>query len=634
MNQPVKLTNFGSSGNIANLIRVNENLYFTALDSVYGNELRKIDFNRNLSLVGDLNFGNASTAFESFINSGGNLYFTANTPTFGSELFSVDSNGNPFLVSDINPGAIGSNPQQLTNYNGSLYFSADDGRTGRELWRVDPNINNAVLVADLNPGAIGSNPSNLTYVKERISLNLGGNNPQDFENTLFFNTVDYDAFTTLLWRIDQTANPVFLAQNWLPPITGSSFSQVSYLVSTSRFDSVLYKSDLATSVNGTTYFNSSDGKTGSELWRIDPITGYADLLFDINPGPAGSDPQNLTDVNGVLYFTADDGKTGRELWRIDPINKNPVRVSDINPGLGSSNPESLIYDPNTDTLYFTANDGTSTEVWSVFVNPLSAIDPAKYLASNPDLILAFEGLNYDRALNAARQHYLDFGFNEGRAFNQFNASSYLNSNPDLAIAFGMDLAGLTQHYIQIGFFEGRIDSAQYLASNGDLIGPLAGGSYTQMLDRARVHYNQFGIFEGRSLDSFDEKQYLASNGDLINAFGNNIQAIDAATYSATRHYIELGFSEGRPLDNFDEARYLASNPDLIVTFQYQPFELILDNAIDHYIQFGFNENRSQDSFNATSYLNNNLDLIPAFGNDLNAATKHYIEFGFSEGRIF
>ena len=113
----------------------------------------------------------------------------------------------------------------------------------------------------------------------------------------------------------------------------------------------------------------------------------------------------------------------------------------------------------------------------------------------------------------------------------------------------------------------------------------------------------------------------------------NIQGINEAAYSATRHYVEFGLSKGRPLDLFDEARYLASNPDLILAFNYRPFELILDNAIDHYIQFGFNENRSRDSFNPISYLNNNPDLIDVFGIDLNAATKHYIEFGFSEARI-
>jgi hypothetical protein len=40
-------------------------------------------------------------------------------------------------------------------------------------------------------------------------------------------------------------------------------------------------------------------------------------LTDINPGPADSEPEQLTPAGGIVFFTADDGVTGRDLWRSD-----------------------------------------------------------------------------------------------------------------------------------------------------------------------------------------------------------------------------------------------------------------------------------------------------------------------------
>ncbi|MEO1373685.1 MAG: hypothetical protein AAFW70_05020 [Cyanobacteria bacterium J06635_10] len=80
----------------------------------------------------------------------------------------------------------------------------------------------------------------------------------------------------------------------------------------------------------------------------------------------------------------------------------------------------------------------------------------QYLASNGDLIDAFGSLPYDRALEAATIHYIDYGFTEGRGLDTFNEAQYLNSFPDLIAAFGNDLDAATQHYIQFGFEEGRV----------------------------------------------------------------------------------------------------------------------------------------------------------------------------------
>ncbi len=84
------------------------------------------------------------------------------------------------------------------------------------------------------------------------------------------------------------------------------------------------------------------------------------------------------------------------------------------------------------------------------------IDPAQYLASNPDLILSFNTQPYQQALDSATAHYIVNGYFEGRPLDTFNANSYLNNNPDLVAPLGNDFNAATQHFIEFGYFEGRI----------------------------------------------------------------------------------------------------------------------------------------------------------------------------------
>ena len=77
-----------------------------------------------------------------------------------------------------------------------------------------------------------------------------------------------------------------------------------------------------------------------------------------------------------------------------------------------------------------------------------------------------------------------------------------------------------------------LEALNYLASNEDLI-----REFGTDLEKAKDHYKQYGIAEGRVLN-FDAKQYLAEHKDLRDAFG-----IDEA--KAMEHYIEYGYREGR-----------------------------------------------------------------------------------------
>jgi hypothetical protein len=287
--------------------------------------------------------------------------------------------------------------------------------------------------------------------------------------------------------------------------------------------------------------------------------------------------------------------------------------ADINNGLVSY--RETVNGVSADTFSFKVADaaGNSTAALSFQIN-VTPFDALEYVASNPDLIVAF-GLN----LAAATQHYFSTGINEHRSTKSFDASEYLASNPDLIQAFGLNLVAAERHYVTNGFNEHRattsFDALGYLASNPDLI-----QAFGLNLVAAEQHYVTNGFNEHRATTSFDALEYLASNPDLIQAFGLNPVA-------AKQHYIASGFNEHRATHSFDAVEYLASNNDLI-----QAFGLNTVAAEQHYIVHGFDEHRQTTSFNAAQYVANYPDLVAAFRNNPVAAEQHYITNGYSEGR--
>ena len=79
-----------------------------------------------------------------------------------------------------------------------------------------------------------------------------------------------------------------------------------------------------------------------------------------------------------------------------------------------------------------------------------SFDAYEYIASYGDLIQAF-GAN----AQAGFDHFVDYGFSEGRSTNLFDALEYIASNPDLIVAFGANASAGAQHYDQYGFNEHR-----------------------------------------------------------------------------------------------------------------------------------------------------------------------------------
>jgi ELWxxDGT repeat protein len=85
------------------------------------------------------------------------------------------------------------------------------------------------------------------------------------------------------------------------------------------------------------------------------LTTTAQLVADINPGAADSDPTSLTDVSGQLFFNADHAQTGVELWTSNGSELGTRLTKEIVPGDNSWLEASNEFLTVGEKLYFTGS---------------------------------------------------------------------------------------------------------------------------------------------------------------------------------------------------------------------------------------------------------------------------------------
>jgi ELWxxDGT repeat protein len=119
---------------------------------------------------------------------------------------------------------------------------------------------------------------------------------------------------------------------------------------------------------GDLLFFVSDPASGPELWRTDGTIEGTFMVADINPGPAASNPFELTAADGLLWFVASHPSFGYELWRSDGTERGTDMVADLEPGATGSTPSLLTAAGRR--LFFTAQTtATGRELWAL---PLAA----------------------------------------------------------------------------------------------------------------------------------------------------------------------------------------------------------------------------------------------------------------------
>jgi len=239
---------------------------------------------------------------------GDDLYFisyesadASGSSLFNAELRRLTSTGNLITFDANNDPSTGifENPPSTLSFAlaGNYFYYTATGDTGTELYRSD--ITNGTTqvfnINTLSPSA-SSNPTNLIV----------------YQNQLFFSATGNDNDTELyvIQTPDATALPSVTKVDLLG--TGSSNPQDFRIASNKLYF-------VATRADGTEVY-TYDGSVTTPL----PITApdsYT-LAFDIAPGAASSDPEELVVVGdtsndgsaGRIYFTANNGTSGREVW--------------------------------------------------------------------------------------------------------------------------------------------------------------------------------------------------------------------------------------------------------------------------------------------------------------------------------
>ena len=310
-------------------------VYFTADDGVHGRELWRPQG------VLDIAPGSASSSPSGFIAAGSRLYFAADDGTSGAEVWYA-TGGETHLVMDINPGAVSSSPSLLTYSYPNVLFAASDGAHGVELWRSSVSDGSTVLVKDVAPGAASSSPVWVVKV----------------DNSILF-AADDGTHGTELWRTDLTETGTSMVKDI------SVGSQASITPRGGDESPVAIKYGPANNNVRELYFAAGDGINGVELWRSDGTADGTVLVADLCPGACSSDPQNFTTVdrssntNGdeIVFFSAATESAGRELWRTDGTPGGTFMIRDIAPGPAGSDPHELTAHANL--LYFAAGTDTT-----------------------------------------------------------------------------------------------------------------------------------------------------------------------------------------------------------------------------------------------------------------------------------
>lgn len=102
-------------------------------------------------------------------------------------------------------------------------------------------------------------------------------------------------------------------------------------------------------LNGRYIYEGNTPETGAELFVIED--GEIALLADINPGPEGSQLDNITEVNGKIIFTAREDPNTVKLFVTDGTAAGTKGIFTFDPAFNSSRPRGFIKS-YSDEVYF------------------------------------------------------------------------------------------------------------------------------------------------------------------------------------------------------------------------------------------------------------------------------------------
>jgi ELWxxDGT repeat protein len=358
---------------------------------------------------------------------GDRVVFVGSTPQTGQEPWATDgTDAGTTLLRDIATGPSGSRPMPLANAGNRLVFAATDIIHGAAPWVTDGTPDGTILLGRVAGDTRGVQMSRVVPAGNFLYA-FGGYDSPYLGTTLsgLWRSDGSVAGTTLvaadpsfprepafalaagnklffggygIWATDgTTAGTYKMHDGRLPDRFSVGQAQQVAVVGDALYFSIqpdyaadeLWKSDgtpegtvLVKSFGGLAeryraaaflrplgdqlFFYTTDGIHGYEPWVSDGTEQGTQLLYDVNPGPEGSNlfatPAAIlaAPVGDKVYFRASDGTHFNALWLTDGTPAGTRFVKDLVPGSGMSLETRPwpIWAPDGDILYFQAFDPT------------------------------------------------------------------------------------------------------------------------------------------------------------------------------------------------------------------------------------------------------------------------------------
>jgi ELWxxDGT repeat protein len=266
--------------------------------------------------------GYSYTSLGNVTVAGGVFYFTTTDASNGGlDLFVSDgtTSGTALLEDFARSENVLYTPLgDLTAVGSRLFFAVNDAAHGPSLWVSTGTVAGTTLVKSL-----GTPPPNYSAVSPTgswTSFNAPIFDPTGVGSRLFFATAAVGSSGTTLWVSDgTTAGTATVASINLPQQAGYE-------------NSALLRGPFA-ALGDTLYFPNVDPTHGSELWQSDGTAAGTHRVTDLNRGPTGSYPGNLTAIGNTLYFSAATAAGSSAVWSSDGTAAGTKLVVTVGPGV-------------------------------------------------------------------------------------------------------------------------------------------------------------------------------------------------------------------------------------------------------------------------------------------------------------